>query len=483
MNLSTPVPVQIYCDFNRMCADNGIGNESRSDKDTRLVLLHIVINEIVLGHKWTPISSTTIRRDARYYDQEKIRKLCGIERHSRREHRCREFRYNQEVHTELTQSYHSTGLNTVWVSPSTGKPADKPRSNLRGYPPRLGDVIRELCVVVFDLVGVQRHIEWLERRHEKTQRVIQARQAQPDRPRKGRLINEDRRNRSIEREKLAQRRLNTDKRCYVAILECKPRLRDDGFYEYTPVYRMCSTGRVYQVGGALQSCSGRMKRAAYGPLPNVFNWDLVACHPSILACIEKRNGLPYDVWDDYFEKRKEYADKIGIPEAVLKRIVNAMINNGKIPSSLYVKKNSILDILKKRVTKDHNRLTEILARMRVELAPIIENLQEFHRWVLNDLLPRAKGGYIRNDHLKMRFRFRGLNREKRLKKVVSFLLQSEEADFIGTLILLGPHYGYKAIAHEHDGFISIGVVPPEAVKEAIRLSKFDRAMLVEKSFV
>jgi len=66
--------------------------------------------------------------------------------------------------------------------------------------------------------------------------------------------------------------------------------------------------------------------------------------------------------------------------------------------------------------------------------------------------------------------------------VAAFLLQGTEHAYIHTLTMLGPKYGFRVIANEHDGVISLGWIPAEAQAEAAELSGFADAKLVIKPF-
>jgi hypothetical protein len=67
-----------------------------------------------------------------------------------------------------------------------------------------------------------------------------------------------------------------------------------------------------------------------------------------------------------------------------------------------------------------------------------------------------------------------------MREVSAFLLQGLEAAFIYTLITLSERYGYEVRSCEHDGLITYGIIPAEAVEISRVKSGFSTAILEEK---
>jgi len=67
-----------------------------------------------------------------------------------------------------------------------------------------------------------------------------------------------------------------------------------------------------------------------------------------------------------------------------------------------------------------------------------------------------------------------------LREVSAFLLQGLEAAFIYTLITLSDTYGYEVRSCEHDGLITWGTIPEEAIEISRVKSGFSTAILEEK---
>jgi hypothetical protein len=67
-----------------------------------------------------------------------------------------------------------------------------------------------------------------------------------------------------------------------------------------------------------------------------------------------------------------------------------------------------------------------------------------------------------------------------LREVSAFLLQGLEAAFIYSLITLSDTYGYEVRSCEHDGLITWGTIPQEAVEMSMVKSGFSTAILEDK---
>ena len=67
-----------------------------------------------------------------------------------------------------------------------------------------------------------------------------------------------------------------------------------------------------------------------------------------------------------------------------------------------------------------------------------------------------------------------------LREISAFLLQGLEAALIYTLITLSDTYGYEVRSCEHDGLITWGTIPVEAVEMSRVKSGFSTAILEEK---
>jgi hypothetical protein len=69
------------------------------------------------------------------------------------------------------------------------------------------------------------------------------------------------------------------------------------------------------------------------------------------------------------------------------------------------------------------------------------------------------------------------------RKLSAFFLQGAEAGFIHHLTALGPVYGFQTMNNQHDGLVTIGAIPQQAVDLAVERSGLRYAVLEEKSFI
>jgi len=64
----------------------------------------------------------------------------------------------------------------------------------------------------------------------------------------------------------------------------------------------------------------------------------------------------------------------------------------------------------------------------------------------------------------------------------AFLLQGIEARFIFTLIDLSSKYGYQVLGNEHDGLVTMGMIPQLAIEEAKELTGLNKLELIDKGW-
>jgi hypothetical protein len=288
-----------------------------------------------------------------------------------------------------------------------------------------------------------------------------------------------------------------DKACLQAILQQQPESTGGGLHSYQPAYRVSTTGRIHQLGGALQSCTGEMKRAAYEGLQMKFdlhNYDLSASQANGLIQFFEEAGTDtgwLKQYRDTPQNKEVYALRAGLSVGVWKTCLLALIMGAHLPRDTKSKKNSILKELAKVAGGDSAKLRELLNGFKDVISPLPQQIESWHKWLLESYLPRHKkhgrGGSFILNHTKKRF---SLPKSLTLgwwncegkRRVSAFLLQGLEAATIHHLTTLGEIYGFQPIANEHDGLVTIGEIPEEAIIEAASLSGFRYASLVEKSF-
>ncbi|WP_427162627.1 hypothetical protein ACQFX9_14390 [Aliinostoc sp. HNIBRCY26] len=124
------------------------------------------------------------------------------------------------------------------------------------------------------------------------------------------------------------------------------------------------------------------------------------------------------------------------------------------------------------VTKVNNQQQEVLNPLRINKV-----------WALK-MGYAAKNGkrYVKNPTGKT-LCITDLQKESEWKlksTLAAFVLQGQEAAFIHELTLLSLQYDYQVISNEHDGLVTVGDIPDEAVQKAAEKSGLKYAKLDEK---
>jgi hypothetical protein len=293
------------------------------------------------------------------------------------------------------------------------------------------------------------------------------------------------------------RRYNGNLACRNAVLKRTLGTAAEGINYYRPAYSVTKSGRIHQIGGALQSCSRLMKHHAYIDIPNLYNYDLNASQVNILIQQFEHAGLDTSwlkTYRDTPNNKYEYAKKAGVPVDEFKTCLLCVVMGGHLPRSTkdYASRdNSILKKLANLAGGDEDKLEELRAGFAEVVMPLVEQLEKWHEWLLTEYITREKkyspaGWFIKNA-VGMRLYLselpKGKDRWLAKSQLAAFLLQGVEASTIHNLTMLGDKYGFTPVSNEHDGLITRGKIPPEAVMEAARLSGFRNARLEIKGYV
>lgn len=244
-------------------------------------------------------------------------------------------------------------------------------------------------------------------------------------------------------------------------------------FSYGPTYTMQATGRI---GTAAQSASRAMKQAMYGSIPNLHNYDLsssqmVLCHHEM-----KRHGIFCNWIETYMTepgKRDELARYVGVSVDTWKKCLYAVLMTGHLPTHTNYKESPVIETLEKVTTSDTIDVT--LQRLREALAPLVVDLKSWHKIIKKEC---SETGYLTNAL--------GITRSKesfeKTAGMIAHILQGLEAYFIHTLTILADRYDFQPIVNEHDGLITIGAIPNEAMKEAQEAKGLRCLELREKAF-
>lgn len=314
-----------------------------------------------------------------------------------------------------------------------------------------------------------------------------------------------------EYQRLRFRYLN-DASCLTALLRQRGEETDQpGIFRYRLAYRHQTSGRAGQIGGGLQSCSREMKAANYRGLgessevPDVRNYDLVASQPSFLVeLFEEANEMgggeldkrPLDPsWMVAYLKagsnaKEGWARRVGVSVKTWKTVLISLLMGATLPKKPEASDGSVVRCLRENEPScsTPQGLAKTFRKLADALRPLEQEIRRWHRWTDSALVERVGvtcGKTERAVHNAAGETYiwdREAPAHRRRRELAAHLLQGKEAAFILHLIGLADDHGFEVIAHEHDGLVTIGSIPEEAVEEAARCSGVKAARLVEKPF-
>ncbi len=273
-------------------------------------------------------------------------------------------------------------------------------------------------------------------------------------------------------------RFINDRLCFDYVNKTSTPLNDDIHY-FKPFYRMQTTGRI---STPLQSCSREMKQAAY-QIDGIHNYDLTASQMMLASYEMNKHGIS-SVWlDEYIQnksKRGEIAGCLKVSEKTWKEILYTLLMTASVPTNITFKPDgthlpAIIATLQKELKNDEAVKTA-LEKLRGITRPLIKSLNDWHKKIK---VAAKENGSITNA-LGIRRQYREFNNKS---EMVAHILQGLEAYFIHTLTTLGEKNGFVILANEHDGLITDGPIPDEAITEAKRLTGLDCLELRLKPFI
>jgi hypothetical protein len=250
-----------------------------------------------------------------------------------------------------------------------------------------------------------------------------------------------------------------------------------------------------------------MKKAAFS-FPGCYNYDLKSSQIFTLLDISEKNNIPTENLRVFLDIDKQIkADEVGIPKSVYKNCMYAFVmgarsKNFKGSPRYWDKKAgkykpeffnlSVIKYLLKeaqRLNKEKGIINndsgnevltlELLERFNKSVEMLSKHLESFNEWLINDYCKTAKKGIVRNlcdmpFDLKL-FRnskgeYVGSKRKELCRKLTAFLLQGTEAALVHYLSQeeIQFKYNYKVISNQHDGLVTIGLIPDAAVEEVIK---------------
>jgi hypothetical protein len=280
---------------------------------------------------------------------------------------------------------------------------------------------------------------------------------------------------------------------------------DNGNMEYYPSYEMQYSGRITEMGGGLQSASRELKKAAFSGISNLYNYDLKSSQVyGLIQWFEVAN-LDYRWLTQYLNRdKKDYADYVEVSVDCWKSLFLSLIMAAHLPTpdkvAEYIELKQFeesTDSLLRYISEEADSIKDAIdkyTRFYKIVFPLKAELDKWHNWLLDTYVPlssvMAKGKqYISNktgatfclsDYKRTDGKWKNIIELKR--RLAPFFLQGNEAAFIHHLTWVSEHYGYQIISNQHDGVVSLGKIPQEAIDYARESSGLKYAKLELKNF-
>jgi hypothetical protein len=272
--------------------------------------------------------------------------------------------------------------------------------------------------------------------------------------------------------------------------------KDTGIGTYVPAYQPSKTGRMFEIGGGCQALSRAFKQAAYD-LPGLHNYDIRSSQVTALLEIGGKYGLDThstETLREYVDNKQakfQYAAQAGMDVDLWKQCLLSLFfgastekviqvsSEDAITGSIYAE---MVDWCQKNDTAaDPDTL---FAHFLTVAQPFIDVRDSWLRIIQRQILPeetyRRRGKQYLENAVGKTMTIPKKVTQQVLREVSAFLLQGLEAAFIYTLITLSDTYGYEVRSCEHDGLITWGTIPQEAVEMSMVKSGFSTAILEDK---
>jgi hypothetical protein len=335
------------------------------------------------------------------------------------------------------------GIKTVDVE--TGEPAKPRESNLKGEP-RLTQKAFKKIINQVDVHAIQDHFESLYDEY----------------------LNCSSPNRAVYLKKKIMSNMQAFESLIIQGI-------DDKNFTYTPAYKGCSTGRMYEMGG-IQGMSRDFKKAAWESTEAI-NYDIRSCQIASLLEFDGLKDSTRETLEGYVgnpNAKEEYAGRVGIDVDLWKQSLLSLFNGAGIWESIY-EEILIWDfgIYRHTGKEVHDKFVEVAESF-------IEARKDWFK-VIKGIV--AKKSFIRNGTRYVKNRMRKPTSDLNDTSFLSaFFLQGVEAKFIFTLIDLSSKYDYQVLGNEHDGLVTMGIIPPLAIEEAKELTGLNKLELIPKDW-
>lgn len=392
--------------------------------------------------------------------------------YSKAKNLSREFRLKPKIISLFLAAYEEVDEDTKWVYARDGKEVKKRYTN---HKETLRDSEVQPSNIVEKGVAAIKKCEWNRKAVANHIADLKSKVEQA----------------TTEKERItAQARYICDLTIYTHLLRDSDQI-DDTFSVYKPMFNTQMSGRVTELGVGLQGCTREMKKAAFYGIKDIHNYDLKSSQLYILKMLFEEAGIStVEIVKLLKEDKNERAAALGLPVDVAKSCVISLLMGASLAplSSISSKTtSSIYEAIFASASNPELSYNKFFNRYK----GIKKDIDKWHAYLVNNALKTMnRKKYITNssntkflvgDYLDKSGKLINVNELER--RLAAYFLQGQEATFIHILASLSSKYGFEVYSNQHDGLVTKGVIPEEAVREAKALSGFRYAALVEKAFV
>ena len=264
-----------------------------------------------------------------------------------------------------------------------------------------------------------------------------------------------------------------------------------GFYTFIPNYSVSDTGRIHTF---MQNASREMKEAAFSNVENLKNYDLRSSQAIGLIQQFELAGLD-TTWLENYKNDKQakyrFAAQVGVSVDTWKKCLCALLMGGYLPKKASETSSAkITEYMMDEADGDFIKAVEYQSNFATVVKPLKVEIDKWHNWLLDTYVTKignyAAGKLYLSNPTGKRICIDDLPSGNKIwqrkAKVAAFVLQGQEAAFIHHLTVLSLQYDYKVIQNEHDGVVTVGEIPSEAVQQAAQYAGMEYAALEEKEF-
>ena len=259
----------------------------------------------------------------------------------------------------------------------------------------------------------------------------------------------------------------------------------DGLGSYAPAYEVQEkSGRVTELGGGVQALTREAKHAAFAGLDCTFNYDQRRAHKAIAADYGRAHGIdvtPLTAFD-----RAALMEATGATEREAKVLFYAVMYGAAVPRSKAhaVAMRSAVDALTPwTVEAQLERIGDrtganpcgLYGAAQAFLRPVSDCMARIATHYTGDFFDahavNGRGGRgLRNAAGLMFYPDAHAAGRERRTAALTHLTQGVEAALCHALTAIQERHGYTVLHHEHDGVITRGRIPAEAVREAVAMT-------------